>query len=251
MIQLRKFTAGEFLFFEGDSSDFAYIIRSGRVEILKETPTGPVHLAVLGHGDVLGEMGLIDGRPRSATARACEPVVATAIDRTEFMRLILHQPREVLGLLRALFERLRSMNRMLEEYSVPTGQVPRIPRVKLLPLTPRTKEDVPTDGIEVTRFPFRIGRKASSEEAEALAFNEVELSDTMPYTVSLNHFSLDLDREGVVVRDRGSRRGTIVNNQLIGLDTMKESAPLRVGDNEVVLGGPDSSYRLRFIVESA
>jgi CRP-like cAMP-binding protein len=251
MLQLRKFTAGEALFLEGDPSDLAYIIRSGRVEILKETPTAPIRLAVLGHGDVFGEMGLIDERPRSATARACEPVIVAAIDRTEFMRLILHQPREVLGLIRALFERLRSMNRMLEGYNEPTRQAPRIPRVRLLPLTPRTKEDVPADGFEVTRFPFRIGRKPSSEESEALAFNEVELSDTMPYTVSLNHFSLDLDQEGVVVRDRGSRRGTIVNNQIIGLDTMKESAPLRVGDNEVVLGGPDSSYRLRFIVESA
>src|SRR5215470_9736090 len=96
----KSFPAGATIFSEGDASDYAYVLRSGR-------------LAVLGEGDVIGEMGLLDERPRSATARALEPVVADAIDAPEFTRLLFHHPDKAMELLRALFERLRTANQLL------------------------------------------------------------------------------------------------------------------------------------------
>jgi len=111
----RNFTAGDFIFSEGDDSHEAYLILSGRVEVLKATPGGPLRLAVLGTGDLLGEMGLLEDQPRSATARALEPVATSAIESEEFLYLILNKPDDALGLLRALFERLRSMNQRLAE----------------------------------------------------------------------------------------------------------------------------------------
>src|SRR5215470_9196081 len=109
----KSFPAGATIFSEGDASDYAYVVRSGRVEVLKSAAGGTIRLAVLGEGDVIGEMGLLDERPRSATARALEPVVADAIDAPEFTRLLFHHPDKAMELLRALFERLRTANQLL------------------------------------------------------------------------------------------------------------------------------------------
>src|SRR5881296_1711202 len=114
-MQRLQFTPGATLFSEGDASDRAYLIRAGRVEIVKRASAGAVRLAVLGEGDIVGEMGLLDERPRSATARAVEPVVAEAISQSEFTRILVHEPEEAIELLRALFERLRTMNQLVTD----------------------------------------------------------------------------------------------------------------------------------------
>ncbi len=247
----RHFSAGETIFSEGDSSREAYLIHSGRVEILKDSPRGPLRLAVLGAGDILGEMGLLEERPRSATARALDPVLTSAVETDEFLRLILDEPEEALDLLRALFERLRMMSQNLADLGVapepsgPAESARELPRVVINPLTPETERDVAGGGLTVTRFPFRIGRHADSREEMVLAFNDIELNDEKPYQVSLNHFALDLSGPGLVVRDRGSLRGTMVNGKRIGPGAEHDHAPLRSGDNEVVSWGPCRRPRAR------
>ncbi len=85
-------------------------------------------------------------------------------------------------------------------------------------------------------FQFRVGCKPVSEEARLLACNELELEDDTGEMVSINHFLIDLGGSGVIVRDRGSRRGTTVNRITIGGGTPRDVAPLDTGDNEVVAG---------------
>jgi CRP-like cAMP-binding protein len=256
-MQERHFSAGQTIFSEGDQSDAAYVIRAGRVEILKDTPAGQMPLAMLGEGDVFGEMGLLEDRPRSASACATEAVVADAVSRSEFLRLLLHEPREALGLLRALFERLRTANRMIGEVASVQTRRGGLPRVRLMPLTPETQVALPEAGVEVTRFPFRIGRRAASPEEELIAFNDVELAAAGSGSVSLNHFALDLGAGGVVVRDRGSAKGTLVNGARIGTREDRDDAPLRGGENEIVagaqlssFGAPGSPFRFKVIVEA-
>jgi CRP-like cAMP-binding protein len=106
-----RFLPGQLLFKEGDPSDCAYIIRSGRVEVTKNTVDGPLRLAMIGKNEVLGEMGLVEERPRSATARALDAVVADAVNPGEFHALVLNKPEEAIAFIRTLMERLRSMNR--------------------------------------------------------------------------------------------------------------------------------------------
>ena len=245
----RNFTAGEVIFSEGDDSREAYLILSGRVEVIKATPGGPLCLAVLGTGDLLGEMGLLEDQPRSATARALEPVATSAIESEEFLFLILNKPDDAMGLLRALFERLRSMNRRLAEVNLGVAGAQEIPQVTLYPLTPETEQAVAAEGLAVTRFPFRIGRRPESREEEALGFNDVELRDDEGRQVSLNHFSIDLggprDGPGIVIRDRGSRQGTAVNGIRIGSGESRDHVLLAAGDNEVAIGAAASQYRFR------
>lgn len=251
----KRFAAGHTIFDEGEVSDLAYIIRSGRVEILKATPHGPVRLAVFGEGDVVGEMGLLDERPRSATARALDPVVADAISPVAFGRMLVNDPKRSMHLLRVLFERLRTMNRLVTEYEARDPSLPRA-RVSLVPLTPETSAGLPPDGLEVPRFPYRVGRKPRSREDEALCFNDLRLADTAPYFLSLNHFALDVGSEGVLVRDRGSQHGTEVNGVRIGAAASRDVVLLRRGENDVVAGAVKvlfhrrgSPFRFRVVVQ--
>jgi CRP-like cAMP-binding protein len=252
----RRFTKGATIFSEGDGSDEAYLIRRGRVEVLKATPHGPLPLAVLHEGDVLGEMGLLDHRPRSASARVLEDVDADAVNAQEFVAMLSSDPVKSLQLLRALFERLRSLNTRFCEQSDATPTMRTIPRIKLMPLTPHVSNALPAEGLDITRFPFLIGRVPEAGEPSALRFNHLEFPDSRPHLLSLHHLALDLAPDGVLVRDRGSRHGTAVNGSRIGAGGAVDVAPLRGGENEVVAGvwqlpaaRHSSPFRWRVIVQ--
>lgn len=258
----KEFAAGAHIFHEGDPSDFAYIIRAGSVGISKARKIGELRLAVLREGDVFGEMGVLDEAPRSASARAIEPLRVVAVSREEFVSTILGQQEEGLGLLRALFERLRVMNQALlalvEEPDAdgepatsvddlrPVG--PEI-RIRLSGLTARAREALGGEALAFDRLPLRIGREAASREAGVLAFNEVVLADREPFRVSLNHLLIDVERGRAVARDRGSRHGAGINGRRIGGDALRMVLPLVAGDNEIVLGPEDSPYRFGVVID--
>lgn len=68
---LRRFAVGQVVFVEGEPSDHLYVVRGGRVRILAQSAHGEeMTLALLGPGDTIGELSMIDGRPRSASAAA-------------------------------------------------------------------------------------------------------------------------------------------------------------------------------------
>ena len=242
-----KFAAGQQIFAEGDPSDVAYIITAGSVEILKTASSGEVLLAVLRAGDIFGEMGLVDEAPRSATARAAEPVIATVVERDEFLELVLSRSEPGTALLRALFERLRTTNQLLiaerESRDFLRARQTSACRVQLVATSPHTSRALPGSGILVERFPLRIGRKPRGIGERMLACNEVELDDEAPYLVSLNHMAIDLDRGAVVVRDRGSQHGIEVNGTRIGGDDLWTTLALSEGRNHVVLGPASSPFR--------
>jgi CRP/FNR family transcriptional regulator, cyclic AMP receptor protein len=68
---VRRFAPGQVLFTEGEPSDHLYVVRSGRIRILVQSVHGEdMTLSVLGPGDTIGELSMIDGQPRSASAEA-------------------------------------------------------------------------------------------------------------------------------------------------------------------------------------
>jgi CRP/FNR family transcriptional regulator, cyclic AMP receptor protein len=246
----RKFQPGEVFFRPGDVSDSAYLIQSGQVEILFGDPKKPSRSAVLGPGMVFGEMALVEERPHSATARAVTAGVATSLGRAEFERDLLQDPAKCRAYLRNLFERLRQLSGVFGDEPVPPSAAAKH-RVLLRPLTRKTADALPDDGLSVTQFPFRIGRASESREREALDLNELWLLDRKPFTVSRNHLSIDRGEDGgLVVIDRGSHLGAIVNDLHIGGKSAHQSAPLDDGENVVILGGSKSPYQFRVTVES-
>lgn len=105
-----RFEAGDVIFQEGEKSQEAYRILSGRVEITIHGRLKPIILAQLSEGDIFGEMAMVDERPRSATARCVETAECEMMSPSDFQRAILQNPHRLLPYLSAFFERLRSVN---------------------------------------------------------------------------------------------------------------------------------------------
>jgi CRP-like cAMP-binding protein len=113
-VDRHDFRDGETIFRKGDKSDAAYLITQGQVEIFQvRRDGGSEALAILNRGEYFGEMGAIDDKPRSATARAKGPVACMSVGRDEFMDMLLNRPREAIDVLKVLFERLRIANEEL------------------------------------------------------------------------------------------------------------------------------------------
>ncbi|MFM7532963.1 MAG: EAL domain-containing protein [Rubrivivax sp.] len=100
--------ADETLFQEGDRGDSAYLIESGCVEIVREVEGQPRRLDMLAANDLFGELALIDGLPRTATARTVVPTVLLRIDRGYFEDLLERAEPMVHYLLRLLLLRFRN-----------------------------------------------------------------------------------------------------------------------------------------------
>ena len=97
------FKSGEVIFTEGDKGDKMYVIRSGEVEIERD---GTV-VEKLSQGGIFGEMALIDGSPRAATARAATPCEVAPITEKSFLFLVHETPFFAIAVMRTLAERLR------------------------------------------------------------------------------------------------------------------------------------------------
>jgi CRP-like cAMP-binding protein len=116
VLDRRVFREGQVIFREGEQSWAAFLVESGSVDIIKQAEgTVPRLLATIGAGDLFGEMGLIDGSPRSATARAAEMPVVQVINEREFHRLLTTAEPGLVALLKVLLRRLRATNQALVE----------------------------------------------------------------------------------------------------------------------------------------
>ncbi|MCI0431334.1 MAG: cyclic nucleotide-binding domain-containing protein [Rhodospirillales bacterium] len=108
-----SFKQGERVFAKGQPSDYAFLILSGRVEIVLDRANGAEVLATIGTGEVFGEMGLIDNGPRSASARAAADTVCLAITADELLKMIETDPKEAVAFVKTLIRRLRAANARL------------------------------------------------------------------------------------------------------------------------------------------
>jgi CRP/FNR family transcriptional regulator, cyclic AMP receptor protein len=89
----RTFARGEVLFNEGDPGTGMYILQSGQVKIMLVDPDGEETILHLqGSGECLGELSLIDGAPRSASAVALDRVAALTLFREDFLALLDAHP---------------------------------------------------------------------------------------------------------------------------------------------------------------
>jgi CRP/FNR family cyclic AMP-dependent transcriptional regulator len=104
----ESFGAGAPIFEADEKGDSMFLIRSGEVEIERN---GKV-IETLGPGGIFGEMALIDGSPRSATARAKTDCVVAPINEKIFLFLVHETPYFAIAVMRTLADRLRRMNAM-------------------------------------------------------------------------------------------------------------------------------------------
>ena len=112
----RTFRRGETIFRHGDVGNALYFLESGRVKIVVTSEQGEeVLLAVLGPGEVFGELSVFDGLPRSATVVVLEDAVALALERDTLQEFLRREPEVALHLLSVLSRRLRTGDTMVED----------------------------------------------------------------------------------------------------------------------------------------
>jgi hypothetical protein len=103
----KTFKRGHLMFIEGEMSAEMYILRSGKVRILKQEGDSVIELAVLGPGSVLGELSLLDRQPRGATGQVVEEVVAAVIDESLFVQTLAQIPPWLTNIIKVVVKRLR------------------------------------------------------------------------------------------------------------------------------------------------
>ena len=104
------------IFRQADPGDRLYLIRAGRVKIVRHGPDGTeLRLATMSPGDVFGELSVVDGKPRSATAVAMERVEGVTLRTDRFADFLRARPEAALCMMRLLTSRLRQTDDALQD----------------------------------------------------------------------------------------------------------------------------------------
>ncbi|UOM33448.1 cyclic nucleotide-binding domain-containing protein [Acuticoccus sp. I52.16.1] len=111
MSERVRFEAGENLVEEGDFGDVAYIILSGEADVLVASPSGEQLVATVKENDFVGEIALLIDVPRTATVRATSEIMALAVTKEHFFKLLGNFPDMALEVMRALAHRLERTTR--------------------------------------------------------------------------------------------------------------------------------------------
>jgi CRP-like cAMP-binding protein len=115
MLRRENIRKGETLFRQGDVGTALYLILNGRIKISISRQVDAVTLAILGQGEFLGEMALLDGLPRSADAIAMEDSYLYVLSRRDFLTFLANNEKAVRTVLSSLSLRLRRTDKLLAE----------------------------------------------------------------------------------------------------------------------------------------
>lgn len=103
----KVYTDGEVIIRQGDKGDSIYVVQDGQVEVVKEVDGVYLQLAVLGKGDIFGEMAVFDHEVRMATVRVVDTARILTIDQKNFIRHIHEDPSLAYHLLQVMSGRVR------------------------------------------------------------------------------------------------------------------------------------------------
>ncbi len=179
----RTFPAGTRVFHEGDSSDACYIVKEGSFRVTREHSDGrAITLATLGPGEIFGELAMLDGDSRSASAEALSDGELLALPANDVRSLLARHPEIALKLVAGLVRRLRAANVRLTKQSFQT-----VPSRVAGILAQLSREHASANGEEVT-----------------IRMNQTDLAQLAGTSrESVSRFLAELERAGVVRSGRG------------------------------------------------
>jgi CRP/FNR family transcriptional regulator len=181
----RSFPAGTRVFHEGDSSDACYIVSAGSFRVTREHSDGrAITLATLGPGEIFGELAMLDGDRRSASAESITDGTLLALPANDVRSLLARNPEIALKLVAGLVRRLRAANARLSRQSFQT---------------------VPS---RVAGILLQLSRDAQGEDGEevevTIRMNQTDLAQLAGTSrESVSRFLAELERAGVVRSGRG------------------------------------------------
>ena len=250
------FAEGQILFREGDQSDRVFRLLNGAVAVIRELDGASILLGIVGAGEFVGEMGVVENRPRSATARAASELEVEILTPAEFFDQIAGSPPAARELLQRLSQRLREADdRIVNDERRQSGSLGNraeavetsAGKAYLAAKNPWLQAQLHTP-FAVGEAPFIVGRAPLADEQRPLLQPDLELDDSPPFRLSRNHFLIERRNGGYHVRDLRSMLGTIVNGQPLGHHFRSDDALLRLGENEIIAGGADSPFVLSLFV---
>lgn len=188
----RSFPAGTRVFHEGDNSDACYIVKSGSFRVTREHSDGrAITLATLGAGEIFGELAMLDGDKRSASAEALTDGELLALPAGDVRGLLARHPEIALKLVAGLVRRLRAANVRISRQSFQT--VPSRVAGILLQLS---RESLSQEGAV-------DGNGAGAGEV-TIRMNQTDLAQLAGTSrESVSRFLAELERAGVVRSGRG------------------------------------------------
>ncbi len=112
----RVFRQGEVIFHRDDPGQVLYIVKEGKVKIALTSPDGQeVSLTVFGAGECFCELSILDGEPRSADAVALERVELYALQRQDFVNVVMNHPKIAVQVMKVISQRLRQADNQIED----------------------------------------------------------------------------------------------------------------------------------------
>lgn len=249
-MQGTRFAAGDIIYREGAPSDCVYFIDEGEVEVRRAVPGGAVTLGRLGKGEILGEMGVVCGQPRSASVVAISDASLVRVEGAAFIEAFGGEKGLALKLLRMVCERLAASNRHLDARPVEEQAVRgEVREIRLLGDSPEMAALLGNSGVRISAFPFEVGLAPKGGGGKADGRFDLNIPGALTH-LDRRHFRIELAKDGrLQVRDLASRLGCIVNGRRVS-DFGKDgsTAPLLFGENRVVAGGHDSPIRFNLRV---
>jgi CRP-like cAMP-binding protein len=210
-------------------------------------------------GQHLGEMGVVEGRPRrSASARAVGEVEVEIISAEDFLNEVTRTPSLARELIFRLSQRLHLAEDRIVRNEQQSGQGLResvpghqaaIERVVVSAGTSALRQQF-SHRDHITA-PFVVGRAPFSHEPPGSVAADLQLYDRRPVRLSRDHFAIVRHDGRLFVRDLHSTLGTTVNGVPIGSHFEADEAPLQAGDNEIVAGGAGSHFVFKVQVNGA
>ncbi len=244
MANKRTYLAGDFIFEEGETGGYAYVIDSGSVEIVKLTPDGLTVLATLEKATLFGEMAIIEGGLRSAGARAKSEVTVTEIDSENFLLYLSQKPKIALNLLKKLSSNLRESNRKLTD-SMRDKASSAFPISNHIGLDTGNKNPL-EEFTEVTSDPEAIYDKPASRAHvysgimilllifSSLVFSIVSFVDTTvstrgKFVTSVSNIEVQASKNSVITQIKVRQGDRVKKNQILAsLDPSDVDSDLRI-----------------------
>jgi len=263
-IKVKNYSAGEIIFREGEKSDDFYIILSGNAEIIKKNShEKEVVLTKLSPGDVFGELGIILGLPRQATVRAKTNLELEIIDPRLFSSYFdfdKETGEKMRAMVQTMAQRIRDNGSRLADFlteGVLESDETSVSENGSIVLVANSSEALKAMNgmktIEITKFPFRVGRYSKRTSDRLFHRNDIYLRDDKPYVISRSHFAILQLNNKYYFQDASSQNGSNVNGERVHGSTKKirsvtvkkeEKVELKKDENDIYLA--DEKYNMRF-----
>lgn len=142
LTRTRRLSAGEAVFHEEDAADNFYVVRRGRIKVLKHASSGKDFIiAFFNPGEMFGEVAVFGGKPYPASAQAAEDTEVLGIRGADFLKFIASHPELSLRIINMLGGRLRDAQSRLKDLAAERAE-PRLARI-LMMLGARLGETLP------------------------------------------------------------------------------------------------------------